>query len=340
MNNFSKSVWFTLTLAVAFLLLTWLWASLAPRGISPEASRYFTLDFIRRARGYQETRYLTYGLAFLLEVLVLTLLSFTPLGKGLENLVQSLAGGRPYREVFYFLLIIFGGAALLSLPLSYYRGFILEHAYGLSNQSTLDWLKDYFLSTAISLALTVPTLAGFYFLVRRFPQSWPWLVAGIYTAGMALLIMLSPLLIDPLFYHFRPVQDPQIRQQVLDLAAKAGIPVEEVLEMDASRRTNKVNAYFTGLGQTKRIVLYDNLLKKYPPTEVKLVVAHEMGHWRYAHIWKGLLLGGLGTLFTLLLLQKVLAGMKGFPSLHPVLRPSGLLLIFLFLTLWLFISQP
>jgi STE24 endopeptidase len=75
------------------------------------------------------------------------------------------------------------------------------------------------------------------------------------------------------------------------LAAKAGLPVDEVLEADASRRTTKANAYFTGLGRTKRIVLYDTLVKSAPPDEVRMVVAHEMGHWRHQHIWKGLALG-------------------------------------------------
>jgi len=340
MNAFARNTWILLGLVAAIFLFAWFWAALAPRGVSPEATRYFSSDFIARARSYQQSRYLTYGASVGLEIFILLLLAGTSLGETLANSIRPWAGGRRVLETFYLLSLFFAGLALVNLPLAFYRGYILEHAYALSNQTAGSWLRDYLLSSAINLVLTVPTLTIFYLLLKKVPHYWPWLAAGLYTAGLALLFMLSPLVIDPLFYHFRPVENPQIRQEVLQLAARAGIPVDEVLEMDASRRTNKVNAYFTGLGQTKRIVLYDNLLQKYPPDEVALVLAHEMGHWRAAHIWKGLLLGGLGTLFSLLVLQRVLAGMKGYPSLSPEPKPASLFLILLFFALWLFISQP
>jgi STE24 endopeptidase len=111
---------------------------------------------------------------------------------------------------------------------------------------------------------------------------------------MVLLVALAPVVIDPLFNTVRPLRDPDLSQRVIALAKRAGIPVDQVYEMDASRRTRKGNAYFTGLGHTKRIVLYDTLLTGTGPEEVELVVAHEIGHWRRAHIWKGIGLSFLG----------------------------------------------
>jgi STE24 endopeptidase len=107
-------------------------------------------------------------------------------------------------------------------------------------------------------------------------------------------VALAPVVIDPLFHTIRPLRDADVRQRVLDLAGRAGVPVDQVYEVDASRRTRKANAYFTGLGRTKRIVLYDTLLAGSGPEEVELVLAHEIGHWRRAHIWKGIGLSLLG----------------------------------------------
>jgi len=113
--------------------------------------------------------------------------------------------------------------------------------------------------------------------------------------------------IDPLFNTIRPLQDAALRQRVLALADHAGLAVEQVYEADASRRTKKGNAYFTGLGATKRIVLYDNLVARSDPAAVELVLAHEMGHWKHAHIWQGIGLALVGMAVLLWCGARVLA---------------------------------
>jgi STE24 endopeptidase len=106
---------------------------------------------------------------------------------------------------------------------------------------------------------------------------------------------LWPVAVAPLFNRFEPVRDTALVSTVKELSAKAGLPVEKVLVMDASRRTTRANAYFSGIGKTKQIVLYDTLLRDYPLDEVEAVVAHEMAHWRQGHILKGIALGILGS---------------------------------------------
>jgi STE24 endopeptidase len=148
--------------------------------------------------------------------------------------------------------------------------------------------------------------------------------------------VLWPILIDPLFNHFEPVQDPQVIGMVNELADKAGLRVDEILVMDASQRTTKANAYFAGMGHTKRIVLYDNLLNQYSLEEVKAVLAHEMGHWQKGHIVKGILLGTLGSFI-------VWGG--AFLVLRPLSKgrhkpPVAWAIFLLFINLATFVSSP
>jgi STE24 endopeptidase len=162
-------------------------------------------------------------------------------------------------------------------------------------------------SAAISLVLAVTLGSLLALLWRRYPGRWvmpAWVLGGL---AVILLVALAPVVIDPLFNTIRPLQDAALRQRVLALADRAGLAVEQVYEADASRRTKKGNAYFTGLGATKRIVLYDNLVARSDPAAVELVLAHEMGHWKHAHIWQGIGLALVGMAVLLWCGARVLA---------------------------------
>jgi STE24 endopeptidase len=154
------------------------------------------------------------------------------------------------------------------------------------------------------------------------------------------LTFVAPVLIDPFFHTFTPLKDADLKARVLRLAERAGITVEQVFEADASRRTVKANAYVTGFGQTKRIVLYDTLLTRASADEVEAVLAHEMGHRMYHHIWKGVVLSvvalfvGLG--IAALVLRWVSA--RGLIT-HPA-DPAGLPLLILTLLLLSLVTLP
>jgi len=195
------------------------------------------------------------------------------------------------------LLVLF---RLLLLPLDLYGGYVREHAYDLATQRLGGWLLDWGKGLLLQMALLVPTVHVLYALIRRDPLRWFVPAAAVLGGLIVALTFLAPILIDPLFHTFTPLSDPALKARVTRLAERAGFPVEQVLVADASRRTVKANAYVTGFGRTKRIVLYDTLLTGASPEEVEVVLAHEIGHRVHHHIWKGVglsilaLLAGLG----------------------------------------------
>jgi STE24 endopeptidase len=157
-------------------------------------------------------------------------------------------------------------------------------AVGLVTQSWRGWALDLVKSTAIEATLAGGTGGAVVLLTRRFPRGW-WLPAGAGSVGLgALFGALAPVLLDPVFNDFTPLPDGETRADVLALARAAGVEVGEVFSVDASRRTTGANAYVTGLGPTKRVVLFDTLLDRYSRDEVRVVVAHELSHVRHRDV--------------------------------------------------------
>ncbi len=264
------------------------WAAASPATLPPEVATYFTPEDVARGRAYAGGRYRLFAGGTALRLMILLLLVGTPASAALRTLAVRLAPARPAVAVAVYIALLVGLFELLILPLGYYAGFVREHAFGLSTQTRTAWLADRAKGFLVTLALAVPLGSLLTLLWRRYPGRWVLPAWGLSGFAMILLVALAPVVIDPLFNTIRPLGDPDLRQRVIALAGRAGIPVEQVYEMDASRRTRKGNAYFTGLGHTKRIVLYDTLLTTGGPEEAELVVAHEIGHWKRAHIWKGI----------------------------------------------------
>jgi STE24 endopeptidase len=190
---------------------------------------------------------------------------------------------------------------LVSLPLSLYR-YRHEQQWGFSTQSLRDWAVDRLKGLAVGLVLLSAAMLGLVGAARAFPNAWP-LVAG---AGAALLVLLlsfvAPVLLEPIFNRFRPLPDERLANELRALANRAGVPVRDVLVADASRRTRKHNAYVSGLGGTRRVVLWDTLLERSREPELKLVVAHELGHRRFRHVAWGTALGMAGVAASVLIL--------------------------------------
>lgn len=177
-------------------------------------------------------------------------------------------------------------AFLSSMPLSYFSGFVIEHRYGLSNQTRRAWLVDQLKGLLVSLALAVPLAQGAFWIIRRYPRRWWAVLAGLTVPFSVLLTNLAPVLILPLFNKFEPIRDRALADRIKKLAAGEGVQVSDVLQMDLSKQTKKVNAFFTGMGNTRRIVVGDTLLNDFSADEVEVVLAHELGHQVHRDLWK------------------------------------------------------
>jgi STE24 endopeptidase len=188
--------------------------------------------------------------------------------------------------------VVFVGEAV-GLPFAAWRQVVMRR-FGLSTQTWGGWGVDLLKAYAIGAVLGALVLGGFY-TVTHFAPTWWWAWAAAGAAGLTVLLtFVFPVLVEPVFNKFTPLEDGPLRTNLIAMAARDGVPVRDVLVADASRRTRAVNAYVSGLGPTRRIVVYDTLLKEAPQTEVESVVAHELGHARDGDVVTGTLIGALG----------------------------------------------
>jgi STE24 endopeptidase len=178
---------------------------------------------------------------------------------------------------------------LLELPIDYMEGFVLERRYGLSKQTADAWIADHAKSLGLSLALTVPLVEALAFAIDRAPESWP-LIATAGTLPLVILAnVIAPTYIAPLFNTFEPLEG-DFADRIRALAGRYGAGDATILRVDMSRQTEKANAYVTGLFGTKRIVIGDTLLDRFEERETLFVVAHELGHYVAADVWRGVAL--------------------------------------------------
>jgi Zn-dependent protease with chaperone function len=233
------------------------------------------------ARRYHDPRYRAILLDLAVGLALLVAVAFTAPGHALSGLVASLPEALGAFLLGLGLVVL---SALVRLPLTVWLGLLHERAFGFSRQSGREFALDRVKSLAIGGVLTGAGLAGLVLAVRLFPSSWP----AVAAAGAALLVLLlsfvAPVVLEPVFNTFEPLEDAALRDAVLDLAVDAGVPVREVLVADASKRTTKLNAYVSGLGATRRVVLFDTLVEKASRPEILTVVAHELGHRRFRHV--------------------------------------------------------
>ena len=224
-----------------------------------------------RERSYHDPRYRVILADLLLGLALLALLASR---RPARTSWASSTGFPTFSAHFCSAVLIVALSALVRLPLTTWLGLLHERRFGFSRESTSAFALDRLKALAIGSVLTGAGLAGLVLCARAFPSAWP-LVAGV---GAALLVLLlsfvAPVVLEPVFNRFRPLEDPGLRDAVLRLAVRAGVPVREVLVADASRRTTKLNAYVSGLGATRRVVLYDTLVEKAGEPEVLTVVAH------------------------------------------------------------------
>lgn len=298
-----------------------------------EALAYFSPQEIDAGLQYAfQRRFFLWG-ASALELALLCTFALTGVGRRVADRLLAGSGQRRLVAVLGMGLLYKVLLEAIYFPIGIAR---LNHAWawGMSNLEFADWLRDRWLAFGVNLVGEAIVLSGFYLLLIGFPRFW-WLLAGV---GGSLLgvayAFLSPLVISPLFNDFTPLAETKwahLQPRVQALVDKAGVPVHEILVMNASRQSNHTNAYFAGFGSSRRIVLYDTLLVRSDADEIESVLAHELGHWQNDHIVKGIALGTFAAIFAFSLLDRLLRLAVGRAPwlLRSPADPAGLPLILL-----------
>ena len=261
---------------VAVVVVTTPWQPLgpdAPRVIVPDQLDEFGREVVAKEDAFHRAVYPPGLTAFALTLVVAAVLGLTPLG---ARLIGAVPGHWSVKAAF-------GGLAVslvptvLTLPLNAWRETVLRR-FGLSTQTWGSWTLDQLKAALVGAVLLVVVAVGLVGLARLAPRTW-WAWGA---AGGALLVVLAsfvfPLVVEPLFNTFEPLPASPLRDRIVAVAERDGLPVDEILVADASRRTTALNAYVSGFGSTRRVVLYDTLVEQATPEEVELVVAHELGH--------------------------------------------------------------
>jgi len=293
------------TVAVVVGAVIWVPWDWVPGGeLTPaEPLDVFTREQVARAEEYASVRRYLGWASYAVSLLVAVVLGFTGLG---ARLVRRLPGSatRWYAAPLAVLALLLIGR-VLTMPFSVLiRQRNLD--YGLTEQGWGAWLVDVAKSLAVSWALTSLLVVLLLMSIRRWPRRW-FLGAGTLAAVVTFAgSFLYPVLLEPVFNDFEPLPDGDLRTSVLRLAEEQGVEVDQVLVADASRRTTTLNAYVSGLGATRRVVLYDNLVEERPLDEVSVIVAHELAHAANHDVLVGTALGAAGAVLGVSLLALAL----------------------------------
>ncbi|HMD84688.1 MAG TPA: M48 family metallopeptidase [Terriglobia bacterium] len=316
---------------------------------SPPPPTTYTLTPERRAKAiaYSRSLYILYFLGTLVSIGIYLLLWRARIAVTFRNWARKISR-RDFVQCLIFVPLFVAAATLLNLPLDFYSGYVLEHRFGLATQGLASWLGDWGKSLAIGAVIGVIVAWIFYAVVRRSPRRW-WFYFWLASIPLVLaFILIEPYAIEPLFYKFTPLQktQPALVERIEAMLKHAGlsIPRARIFEMDASSRTKAVDAYVSGLGASKRVVVWDTTLKKMGPDELLLVLGHETGHYALYHIPKefaldeavALLFFFLGFFAVNWLVERAgpLAGVEGIGDL------ASLPLVLIVLTALVFLSDP
>lgn len=306
----------------------------------PSLGSSFTSAEIERAGAYNGPSYLAFGLETAVGIAVLLVLARGPLARLVER-VAAWPGGWVVQAAVAALAIVLV-STLATLPLAFVRGYEMEHAWGLSTQDAIGWLSDIGRSVLVSSVTGILAALAFFGLVRWQPRSW-WLWGwAAFSVLTAILVFLWPIVVAPLFNRFTPLQDHALATQIESLASRAGIHLDEVLVADASRRSTAENAYVAGFGGTRRMVLYDTLLRDGDDRETSFIAAHELGHAKENHVLKGVAASSLG-LFVAFVALWFLARHEGiwrWGGASGVADVRALPLLLLFVTIATLVLQP
>jgi len=289
-----------------------------------------------KAKDYQSIKHRLFIISLGLDIFGLIFLFYSGLSRQMKEWIGFFTQSYYLIVLGYFLLLSIA-AYVISLPLNIYSGYILEHKFGLSRESLFNWfikdIKKSFLSLLFSLILG----QALYFFLRDGVNWWIWF-AIFYFLFSALLTFILPVMILPLFYKYKKIDDAALKEKIMNLADKLKVKVSNIYSIDFSKETTKANAAVIGLGSTKRIIFTDTLLNSYSHDEIIAVLAHEFGHSIKKHMFKILIFSFLVSFSGLYLLNAglgaifshygiIISDVTGFPLFALVLVVMSVILM-------------
>jgi STE24 endopeptidase len=222
----------------------------------------------------------------------ISVLAFSGISRDIVAALKPFAAD-DYVLFMLFLLSVGTASGILGLPLDFYGSYIVEHRYGLSHQGILQWLGERCKSIGVGLVLGIPVALAFYYFLKAAGGLW-WLYFGSLVFIIAVVLArIAPTVIYPLFYRFTPLQDEALARQLAELLDSHHILFRGIYTFNMSKDTRKANAGFTGIGRGKRIILSDTLIENFTPAEIRVIFAHELGHYLGRHISKNIILSGI-----------------------------------------------
>jgi STE24 endopeptidase len=270
-------------------------------------------------------------ISFAVSVACISTLLASGASVAIRDAAERLAPGALHSTftVIVYVAALLAITELVSLPLAFYSGFVLERRYELSNESPGAWLLDQAKSLAIGFLLSAVAASILYALIRRSPGGW-WLPAGLVFAVLIVgLAQIAPVVLLPLFYTVKPLDRDALRARLLALAERSGARVLGAYEWGLGEKTKKANAALAGIGGTRRILVSDTMLAQYSDEEIEVVLAHEIAHHVHGDIWKGILFESGLILAGFSLASRALAALAGPFGLRGVDDIAGLPLLLL-----------
>ena len=267
--------------------------------LDPERATRAYLDTLPADKRAASNKYFEGGYWLILwdavyTIAVMLLLLFTGASARMRDLAARVTRWRWMHTWLYF-AEFFIATAVLSAPLTWYEGFYRQHLYQQSHQAMSGWLRDQLIGGSLALVLGGLLVVVLYALVRRLPNTWHLWGAVVAVAFLAFGALIAPVYIAPLFNTYTRIQDPTVVAPILRMAHANGIGVQDLYQVDASRQTTNVSANVSGLFNTTRITLNDNLLHQASLEEIEAATAHEMGHYVLNHVLKGIMESTIGT---------------------------------------------
>jgi STE24 endopeptidase len=296
----------------------------------------------QKTKAYARGKYFLNVGDFLFSSILMVLLISTGLSVRFRNSAERMTRFRWLQNWIYWIQFLIV-TTLITFPLTIYSSYYREKKYDLLTQTFSAWLWDQTIGLLVGLILGGILIMILYGVLRRAQRTWWLWGSAVMILFLILTIAIAPVFIMPLFNKFTPIKDAILRESILTMAHQHGIPANEVYEMDASKRTDRISAFVNGMLGTMRIVMFDNTLKRCTPEEIQMIMGHEMGHYVLNHVWKTVTFFGVVIVIGFLFLRSAFARIlirwpnTGVQSVSDI---AGLPLLIMLLGVFLFVTSP